>query len=163
MPSDHIHYHVARHSGDDDVYVTASIFGALDYAAEELGTLADFEWEYVAEIARRVAEEPRPLAGETSMPAGEMADALRALVRSETYANLKANAENMSKQHGLPNDKRAPLYVNHPDRCGDNLLLESARRVTGNINDDSPLTIGECSGELLDEDSDDGPRCSYDA
>ena len=57
MPSDHIHYHVARHSGDDDVYVTASIFGALDYAAEELGTLADFEWEYVAEIARRVAED----------------------------------------------------------------------------------------------------------
>jgi hypothetical protein len=56
------HYHVRRHSDDDDPFVTDDLFAALGYARDELDHLADMEHEGVSftaeEVIKRCSHSP---------------------------------------------------------------------------------------------------------
>lgn len=155
------HFHVSRHSEDDDVAVFTDIYGALGYAGEELRSVADFEYEGASFTAQKVSESP----GNIYFPRenfpvdpGEMESALRALAKSEQYGGLAANAENMVRQHSAKPLDRAPLYRGTDS---DDLLLNSATWVATEISAKSPVTIWECPEDTY-EDSEEITRCKLD-
>jgi hypothetical protein len=140
------HYHVRRHSEDEDPYITDDLFSALDYAATELDNMADFEHDGISACGEQ----------------GDYESAYEAFVKCERYNNLMMNARNMVKQKGAFYADRAPLYqVNSADwvgRVGNELadardaadarLFESAIRTAGEINSGSPIGIGQCDAPM---------------
>jgi hypothetical protein len=136
------HWHVTRHSDDDELFTADDLFSALDYAATELDQLTEFEYEYASGVASRVT-------GSGDVGAYEMTEALKSLARSEAYSALHADAVNMWKQHTTPNDERASLYrdtwMRDPGTTGDQRLDTAAHHVIAQINDESPLSIWPCN------------------
>jgi hypothetical protein len=125
------HFHVQRHSEDEDIYVTERIYDALDYAATELEAVTDIEHEGISAYGEQ----------------GVFEAAYRCWQRSERYGDLAGNAENVVRQNNSPAEKRAPLYQ------GDGWqerLLEHAQWVAGKINRDGPDGFGiwECTSEI---------------
>lgn len=154
------HWHVTRHSDDEDPCVTETIFAALDYARTELDSLADFEHDGASFTAHRV-EEARTMGGKYPSTY-EMEEALLSFAKVERYTGLMANAANIVKQNGTFYADRAPLYqVDSADwvgRVGNELadardaadarLYESALHTAREINENSPLGIWDCTAEL---------------
>ena len=149
------HWHVTRHSEDDDPYITSSLYDALDYAARELGALADSEHTYVSTVAERVAEDPY----RNPCHYDEMEAALRSFAKAERYANLSLNAAKFDKQIRADIADRAPLYqddqiwlapgdVDNPESN----LYKSALWVVGNINSGSPMSVWGCEAETGEDD-----------
>lgn len=87
------HWHVKRHDGDDDVFA-GDLAGALDYAETEMTRVADHEHEGITACGE----------------AEDFEEAYASFKRSEAYAGLAANLDNIHKQRTLPVEKRAPLY-----------------------------------------------------
>lgn len=100
------HWHLQRHSEDDDIYVTPALADALDYAAQELNDSAAFEHQRISE------------SGEV----GDYEQAFGSFQRSERYASLAADAANVHHQATAPIERRAPLYAVRDE-------VEYARRV----------------------------------
>lgn len=159
-----VHYHVNRHSDDEDPYLSESLFDALDYARTELDSLADMEHSNVSYTAQRV-EEARTMGGkypDVYEMEDEMEEALLSFSKAERYTGLMANAANMVKQNDAFYAERAPLYqVDSADwvgRAGNELadardaadarLLDAAKRVARTINEGSPLGIWDCNAAL---------------
>lgn len=153
------HYHVNRHSDDEDPYVAESLFDALDYARTELDSLADFEHDYVSTTAQRV-EEARTM-GAKYPEVYEMEEALLSFAKAERYSNLMANAANMVKQNRTKHADRAPLYqIDWRDKNGGTRrgwdavkeanarLVDAATRTAHTINEGSPLGIWDCNAAL---------------
>jgi hypothetical protein len=114
------HWHVQRHSDDDDPYVTAGIYDALDYAATQLGNLADFEHDGIMGCGE----------------AGAFEEAYRCWERSELYGNLADNAANVVRQHREQDAaKRAPLYQGDGWEAA---LLKHAMWTASEINGKAP-------------------------
>jgi hypothetical protein len=152
------HYHVTTHPDDDDRYTTDNLFSALDYAADELDHLADFEHDDINAYGEQ----------------GDYESAYNSFVKMERYDNLHSNAANMVKQHNAKQENRAPLYqddwldsegnrqyrreyedvpgLDQDAGTGDDRLFQSAKHVVQMINVGSPLMIWECS---LDDDDED--------
>jgi hypothetical protein len=130
------HYHVHRHSDDEDPFVTGDLFDAIDYAATELDQLADFEHDGISASGEQ----------------GDYESAYNAFVRSERYNGLMLNARNMVKQHSQPIAERAPFYTPDWEAGGEDAaqerLFESAKRTAGEINSGSPIAISECEAEM---------------
>lgn len=154
------HWHVTRHSDDEDPCVTETIFAALDYARTELDSLADFEHAGASYTAHRV-EEARTMGGKYPS-AYEMEEALLSFAKIERYTGLMANAANMVKQNAAKHADRAPLYQVDFGRDAtsdwvyadaakeaDARLLEAANHAVQAVNDGSPISITECSAEML--------------
>lgn len=142
------HYHVVRHSEDADPYVTGTVYSALDYAAQELRDLADFETSYVSGVAERVSN------GDYVVES-EMEDALKSYSKAETYNNLAINAQIRADNHEQLRNERPPLFQD--DTTDDNdprsLLFQSAVRVMDKINTESPLSIWDCEKDLSTDDN----------
>jgi hypothetical protein len=150
------HYHVSRHSNDDDPYITDDLFAALDYAGTELNELADFEHEGLSYIAQQVAE-GQTMFDDNAVSKATMEVALLAFLKVERYNGLMANTANMVKQNRAPHVDRAPLYQIDwenegdglwPVRAADARLFEAAKRVAQSVNDASPVSITECSADM---------------
>lgn len=132
-----MHYHVERHPNDDDVFLADDIFTALDYAQDELSTMASFHYEGIS----------------ANGEAGDYREAYKAFLASEELANLAANAANMADTfaqrkpapplYRLANDK--PYTVDVP------VLRESAERTVDLINTNvySRMSIRECSLDVM--------------
>lgn len=147
---DPAHWHVSRHSDDEDVLITEDFWNALDYAAGELRELAEFEYEGIAPM------------GET----GDYEGAYTAFKRSNELDALYQRAIHPVQQHRRadPDDDepsrydparwRAPLYRGYG---GDDRLMETARRAVEKVNSESPVSIWECSDELIYVDDNDNP------
>lgn len=92
------HWHVQRHTEDDDVFVTTDVVTALGYAADELNLITESEHENIR------------LHGE----AGEFEQAYRAFDHVQAWsvlvANLRTLVANAEKYPGY----RAPLYQAEP-------------------------------------------------
>lgn len=133
------HYHVVRHSEDEDPYITDTVYSALDYAAQELRELDDFETSNVSVVAERVSN------GDYVVES-EMADALKSYSKAATYENLAINAQIRADNHEQSRDMRPPLFQD--DTMDDNdprsLLFQSAVWVMNKINNESPLSIWDC-------------------
>lgn len=134
------HYHVMRHSGDDDPFISEDLFEVLDYLATELRDLADMENDGISGY------------GES----GAFEEAYRCWQRAEKYTGLQLNAENMVRQHQAAREDRAPLYAGPdeggtllrgtylPDDHEDSMLRKTALWVLGNICDGSPASAWTC-------------------
>jgi hypothetical protein len=154
------HWHVTRHSDDEDPWVGETIFGALDYARTELDDLADMEHAMVSDVASRVDTE-RHAAGRAGLNPYEMEEALLSFAKAERYNGLMLNAANMVKQRGMFYADRAPLYqVDSRDwekgeaaladarDAADARLHQAALHTAREINENSPLGIWDCTAEL---------------
>jgi hypothetical protein len=149
------HWHVTRHSEDDDPYVTGSIYDALDYAARELNELADHEHDFVSTVASRVAEHP----DRNPCHYDEMEAALRSFMKAEHYSSLALNAASRYKQSRASIADRAPLFqedqVFLAPGDADNpqaKLYQSATWTAGEVNSGSPLSIWSCEAEAGEDD-----------
>jgi hypothetical protein len=144
------HYHVRRHSDDDDPYVSDDLFACLDYAATELDQLADFEHDYVSTVAAKVEEDWSRVSG--LVTPHEAREALLSFAKCERYVALMANARNIVKQHNTPRRDRAPLYtegwLDQGAKEADARLLLAANHTAQEINDGSPISIGGCTAEM---------------
>jgi hypothetical protein len=144
------HYHVSRHSDDEDPYITDDLFAALDYARGELDSLADFEHDGVSFTAGRVQDAHDRGAAYPSTY--EMEEALLSFAKVERYNGLMANAANMVKQNAAKHQDRAPIYrpswENQGTNEADARLYISAEHTAGEINSGSPIAISECEAEL---------------
>lgn len=153
------HWHVNRHSDDDDPYLSEDLFGALDYARTTLDELADFEQSNVSATAANV-EEARTMGGKYPS-VYEMEEALLSFAKAERYNSLMMNAANMVKQHAAKHAERAPLYQVDFSRDAtagwvyadaakeaDARLHQSALHTARAINEGSPLGIWDCAAEL---------------
>jgi hypothetical protein len=140
---DETHWHVSRHRDDEDVFIAPDIYSALDYAANELRDLAEFEHDGIS----------------PSGEAGDYQGAYEAWKRSQELDSLEATARHAVTQHNLPdvdgddtsafhvpNTVRAPLYRGYG---GDAKILKTAKRAVEAVNDGSPIGIWECSDELV--------------
>lgn len=156
------HYHVSIHNDDEDPLITDDLFAALDYAATELDNLADFEHEGVSITAERVEKARESYGTERYPDVYEMEQALLSFAKMGRYAGLTANAANMVKQHNAKHNDRAPLYQVDFGRDAtsdwvyadaakeaDARLLEAAKHAVQAVNDGSPISITECSAEML--------------
>jgi hypothetical protein len=146
------HYHVSRHSDDEDPFVTGDLFAALDYARGELDSLADFEHDGVSFVAAKV-EDARSWGDKRYPSAYEMEEALLSFAKVERYNGLMANAANIVKQHNYSKRAdRAPIYrpawENQGTNEADARLYKSAEHTAGEINSGSPIAISECEAEL---------------
>lgn len=133
------HWHVIRHTDDDDPFITNNIGAAFDYAAGELDTLASLAHDEISG------------AGE----AGDYEAAYRAWQREMALHNLHQNAANMAEQWGAEHeDDRAPLY--RGDGATGRLIVAS-EHMRDEIGTGSPIKIITCP---LDEcrPDDDPPR-----
>ncbi len=147
MTDDTAHWHVTRHSEDDDPALFADVYAALEYAADELACLVEFWHEGIT-------------------PAGENEDyegAYKAFVKAELYSDLVSAANHAPGQHHKPRADRAPLYA-APDYeggpfdernlgyLGDNdpqsVLFQTALRHVQKINSESPVEIFDCTAPL---------------
>lgn len=139
------HWHVTRHSEDDDPLITSDVYFALDYAATELDRMADFEHDGIR------------CAGEN----GDFEGAYRAWEKAELYHGLMLAAKHAPDQHGKHRKDRAPHYAgpdSGPDEKGwehylqddnpDSLLYKTALHHVGEISFRSPLSIWECTEPL---------------
>jgi hypothetical protein len=147
------HYHVIRHSDDDDPYISEDLFACLDYAATELDELADMKHATVSETAENVRRGYNGLFTDNSVGKDEMEYALLAFAACETYSNVRQNCLNMVKQHGYSKRAdRAPIYRPSWEDQGteeaDARLIESAEHVVKMVNDDTPISITHCCGEM---------------
>lgn len=129
------HFHVMRHSDDEDPFICEDLFTVLDYLGTEMRDLADMEHDGIAGY------------GENGM----FEDAYRCWERSEQYGSLQLNAENMVRQHRAAREDRAPLYAGPddggaclPDDDEDSRLRKSAMWVLGKICDGSPAIAWTC-------------------
>lgn len=124
------HYHVQRHSEDDDVLSTDSLAEAMDYAATELDMMADSEHTMIR----------------ASGEAGDYEAAYRAWEHVEAWYGLQANAANIAKQHTVPPAERAPLY-RADDTAARDALRTAAMHVMEMINAEGPdgFAMWECS------------------
>jgi hypothetical protein len=132
------HWHVTRHSEDDDPYVTDSLYDALDYAAGELDPLAGHEHDMIT----------------ASGEAGNFEEAYKSFVKTETLAGLQANAANIQTQARSEPADRAPLYSDdtpYDEESGEvntaSRLYGAAQWVAENINEGSPLFLWQCEAE----------------
>ena len=143
------HYHVSRHTEDDDVFVTDDLFAALDYAADELDRMADFEHDGVSMVAAKIEEE-----SDYGTPGNvyDMREALLSFAKMERYNTLMLNARNLVKQSKAAIAERAPFYTPDWEEGGEDAaqarLSESAKRTAGEINSGSPIRIWDCDAEL---------------
>jgi hypothetical protein len=125
--ADKSHWHVSRHSEDDDIYSTEGFVEALSYAAYELDKLAEFEHEIITTY------------GDSEL----FQEAYEAFKCSMQYANLSANAENIYKQYRANHpSKRAAAYQG--EDWQEKLEL-AADRIQHEINSGSPMKIYECT------------------
>ncbi len=137
---DPVHWHVSRHSEDDDVFITEDFWQALDYAATELRDLSEFEYEGIS----------------ASGDAGDFESAYEAFKHSNELDALRSNLAHAIQQHERidPDDDtlvisdkyRAPLYRGPG---GDERIMETALRAIDTVNFGSPVSIWECSQELV--------------
>lgn len=125
---DSVHWHVTRHSEDDDPLSTYSIGGALDYAARELDIIADSE------------HDAHVWYGE----AGEFEESWRASERVRAWSGLQQNLANLATQYARPVPERAPLYAGTDSA---ELLTIAVRDMVRRIYEDGPdrFTLRECS------------------
>ena len=148
-----VHYHVRRHTDDDDPMITDDLFAALGYARDELDHLADMEHEAVSFTAEEVVKGYNGIMSENSVSKYDMELALLSFAKVETYSNIMLNASNMVKQHNAAIAERAPFYTPDWEEGGEDAaqarLFESAKRIAAMVNNDTPLSIGECSADLL--------------
>ena len=126
-----VHYHVTRHSDDDEPFVTPDLYAALDYAADEIDSLAEFEHESIS------------IFGDM----GSYKEAYWAFQRTEALSVLHANVANIVHQHRTKREDRAPLYR---DEDGDTLLAESAQRMVEHVNSETPVTLWDCASSTDD-------------
>jgi hypothetical protein len=135
------HWHVSRHSDDDDVFIAEDFWSALDYAAGELRDLAEFEYEGIS----------------ASGDAGMFELAYTAFKRSNELDAVKMQADHALQPHnkidpdddipGTVNDGyRAPLFRGPG---GDEKIMECALRAVERINSATPVSIWECDAELV--------------
>lgn len=129
------HYHVMRHDDDEDPFISDDLFAVLDRLATELDSLADMEHDGISGYGE----------------AGLFEEAYRCWERSEKYAGLQANAENMTRQHRAAREDRAPLYAGPdeggaflPDSDPESRLRKAALWVLGGICFDSPVSAWTC-------------------
>ena len=142
---DPAHWHVSRHSDDEDVFITEDFWNALDYAAGELRDLAEFEYEGISAMGE----------------AGDYEGAYTAFKRSNELDALYEAAIHPRQQHRrtdpdedeiITDRHRAPLYRGYG---GDDRIMETARRAVEKVNSESPVSIWECSDELVYVDDND--------
>jgi hypothetical protein len=141
------HWHVTRHSEDDDPYVTDDLYDAMEYAATELDLIADHEHDMIT------------VSGE----AGDFEEAYKSFKKTEILAGLQANATNIYTQsRSVPAD-RTPLYQEdmpyNPPLTDEGTptaestvntaseLYQTALRMAENINRDSQFSIWSCDAE----------------
>jgi hypothetical protein len=135
------HWHVSRHSNDDDVFIVEDFWYALDYAADELRDLAEFEHEGIS----------------ANGEAGDFEGAYTAFKRSNELDAVMQQAKHALDQHnkidpdddipGTVNDGyRAPLYQGPG---GDEKIMQLALRAVERINNETPVSMWECSDELV--------------
>jgi hypothetical protein len=117
-----LHWHVQRYSGDEDTYVTDTVYWALGYAASELDRVADVENDRAS------------AAGE----AGDYEAAYHASQRVQRWAGLVANARNVHQHAGNPPWLRAPRYAGPDERDNVRLLGMAAHHCVEKINSDGP-------------------------
>lgn len=142
------HWHVERHREDDDVFTASSVFDALEYAAEELKRVADFEADSVPGWNDHLGFQ-------------QMADAMQ---RSERFANLAENAAKVAGNAGLPWWDRSPIYAVEGDEPGNRArLLTAATHQVARINRNGPgaFAVWECKDtravcELVNDDDETG-------
>ena len=89
------HYHVVRHSGDDDPFATYDLVSALDYASTEID---------------RMAESAHGLA----ISLGATADAAVQYMTADRLVNVHLNLSNMVTQASADPTQRAMLYRDEP-------------------------------------------------
>jgi hypothetical protein len=129
-----VHYHVTRHSDDDEPFATTDLYTALSYAADEIDNLAEFEHESIS------------IFGDM----GSYKEAYKAFQRTEELSVLRANAAHPVEQHSVPRTDRAPLYQGDDS---DALLWDLAQRMAEKVSDESPVTISECRESTDDPDA----------
>ena len=135
------HWHVSRHSDDDDVFITEDFWSALDYAKGEVDSLAEFEHDGISCMG----------------DAGDYQGAYEAYKRSNELDAVMQQAKHALDQHskidpdddipGTVNDGyRAPLFRGPG---GDALIMECALRAVERINSETPVSMWECADELV--------------
>lgn len=146
------HFHVTRHSEDEDPYITEDKGSALDYASTELAELGDSEHDLVITIAMQVEE------GQDVHP-DTMADALKSQLKAERYWNWSTNTGNHAKflNPDTPDSERAPLYQDGDvdGKTAEERRNEGADWVISQVNNETPMHIWEClyaTGTYPDED-----------
>lgn len=120
------HWHVTRHSDDDDPYVTSDLYAALGYASEELDLMAEYEHSGIGTLG----------------DAGMWEEAYRCWQRCEQYNALHLQALNIVTQHEVAPEHRAPLYQGDD---WEGRLRESALRVAASVGEGSPMAIWDCA------------------
>jgi hypothetical protein len=135
---------VAHGADDVEDYVDTTVFGALDFAADEL--------EREAEHAQDIFE--------SQVEARDFEEAFHHYRNAQRWSNLAENAETLYKQATLPTWLRAPRYAWPEEAENRRLLMQAAVAHVGRIHDGGPdgLRIWECTDEACaphDDDQDD--------
>lgn len=134
------HYHVSRHSNDDDVAIFTDFWTALDYAATELRELAEFEYEGIS----------------ASGDAGDFESAYEAFVHSNELDNHHNNVVHVIKQHEATDPDEGEAYDPAKHRAphwqgygGDERIMRRALAVAQTVNFETSLKISACFAELI--------------
>ena len=135
------HWHVSRHSDDDDVFITEDFWSALKYAKGEVDSLAEFEQDGISCMG----------------DSGDFEGAYNAFKRSNELDAVQMQAAHALEQHNkrdLDEDEsydygvkhRAPLFQGPG---GDEKIVELALRAVERINSETPVSMWECDDELV--------------